>query len=672
MTDSPTRPGQVEVRDGIAVVTIDNPPVNALSSAVRAFLIESLVSAAGSADVRGVVLTGRGRDFVAGSDLKEFDGDIPLPLLPEVVSVIERLAIPVIAAIDGHALGGGLELAMACDARVATVRARFGLPEVTLGFVPGCGGTQRLPRLVGALEAARMIAYGERIDAESAHRLGLVDGLVAESGDLLAAACALVDAGASKARLLDRMLPAGTPALLEEWWASQPRKVRSDPAAREALDLIAVGSSIAGRDALELERAAFTRLRASDASRAARHLFFSERAALSRASAGREAADRIRKVGVVGAGRMGQGIARLCASVGFDVVVTDNSDAVRERARVEGAAYRVVDQLDDLRDCDLVIEAVVENSDIKSALFRDLDAIVGPHTVLATNTSYLGVGELSRSVADPARFAGLHFFNPADRMRALEVVAGAETSAATVGTLLAVGRRLGKVPVPAGDRQGFIGNRMLSAYRRHCEFLIQDGATPEQVDRAIEGIGFAMGPFAVADLSGLDIAQAFRRQAESTRPAGARTVDIPDLLIERGRVGRSSGRGYFRYDDANAARVDDGEVLELIEESSRRAGISRRRFSAAELADRACFAFFNEAALLLEEGIADRAGDVDLVAVNGLGFPKALGGPLWWGAQQSPERVEAGLDALQAASGAEFRRAGAEALAAARAGVARS
>lgn len=641
--------GQVRtsVHDGVLVLELDNPPVNASSQQIRAGIAAGIERLTSEPALVAAVLIGAGDSFVAGSDISEFGGAVPEPLLPAVIAAIEQCPKPVIAALDGFALGGGLELALGCDARIATERVRLGLPEVTLGMVPGAGGTQRLPRRTGRAKALELILSGRRVSGQEAHDLGIVDEIA--DGDLRDTAIRYA-ATAPKRRLADLPVP-DDGADLDEVAARTLRGARR-PNMDAAIDLVRLAGTVGIDEALRRERETFDRLRVADDAQALRHIFFAERAAPRRAGTA-PAPQPLSRVGVIGAGAMGAGIgaAFALAGVGVQLIDTDPAqaerglDRIREtldkavrRGRLTAAdladrAARIAASTDhsDLAETDLVIEAVVENGDVKAAVLRSA-AEHAPRAILATNTSYLGVTELAGALDDPGRLVGMHFFNPADVMKLLEIIPGAQTSDAAVALALRAARMLGKTAVIAGDREGFIGNRIYSAYRRHAEYLLEDGATPEQVDAAMERFGFAMGPFAVADLSGLQIAQSLRQRWRDTGRLPERYVEIPDLLCDRGWLGRRTGRGYHRYEEGR--RVADPEVIELIEAESARKGIARREISADEIVSRLLGAMVVEGARVVREGTARHIDDVDVAVINGFGFPRFAGGPMWWARQQ--------------------------------------
>ncbi|GGJ42884.1 3-hydroxyacyl-CoA dehydrogenase NAD-binding domain-containing protein [Streptomyces brasiliensis] len=651
----------VEVIDGVHVVTLDNPPVNASNAALRAGIVEAVATAIRDG-ARGMVLVGANGTFVSGSDLREFSGDVPPPLLPEVIERLEQAPFPVVAALDGYALGGGLELALGCDHRIGTPGLEIGLPEVGLGMVPGAGGTQRLPRLVGRSTALSVVASGDRLDGRAALDAGLLDAL-APAEELIAAAVAFA-LDAAKAPVGARPVPAQDSEQYDALVASVRKRGRGRPQIEESIRLVTLAGETPIAEALVDERATFTRLRESAEAASLRHLFFSERRAakVGRGPKGAAGAPRsqVGTVGVLGAGTMGRGIALGAAALGLTVIVVDRDQATIERAQtgfaeaaVEGArragavAGDVEFTVDSARlaEVDLVVEAVYEDLDVKRAAIYALEQVVRADCVLASNTSYLDLETLAVAIQHPERFLGLHFFAPADRMRLVEVVPLSATDAGATERVFAFARQLGKKPVQALNSEGFIGNRILQAYRRHAEYLVEDGCLPAEVDEALRGFGFAMGPFAVADLSGLQIAKTVRERLRAEGRAPIRDTAIADALCEHGWLGRASGLGYYAY--ADGAMSPNPEVAAVAADVSAMLGITRRTFTADEIVDRCVGAMAVEAATVVASGVARNPGDVDLAMVEGFGFPRHAGGPLWWAAQLSPdvrERVWAAVE----------------------------
>jgi 3-hydroxyacyl-CoA dehydrogenase len=676
-------PVRIERDHGVAFVVIDNPPVNASSLAVRAGLLDAVSTLAGDDAVTAIVLIGAGKTFVAGADIREFGQPPRDPQLPAVIAAIEQCGKPVIAAIHGAALGGGFELALGCDARVATPDALVGLPEVTLGIIPGAGGTQRLPRLTGLATAIALVSSGRRVKAAEAQALGLVDSVAAD--DLRTAALRQArELAGRKRRISELPLPAEPPEAIEGAVADAMQGARGRIAVKEAIEAVRNAARMPFAAALAAERATFQRLRQSEDAAALRYLFFAEREA-ARIPGIAEAAPRpIAEVGIIGAGTMGAAISVCFLDAGLPVVLIERDQESIERGleRIKGVYRRLVESgrmtgdemdrrlgrltpalaLQSLARVDLVVEAVFEDMAVKQALLRELDRVLKPGAILASNTSYLDIDALAGATARPADVVGLHFFSPANVMRLLEIVRGQATAPDVLATALALAKTIRKLPVVARVGEGFIGNRIFSAYRIQCEFLLEEGAYPGDVDAALTAFGLAMGPFAVNDLSGLDISWHTRKRLAATRDPQARYPEILDRLCEAGRFGQKTGAGWYRYPDGARRGLFDPEVHALIDRCSAVKGIARHPFTAEQIQWRALATMINEAALLLAEGIAARASDVDLVMVNGYGFPAHKGGPLFWASRRPRKDVAAALDNLAAATGHGFRRGNVEVL----------
>jgi 3-hydroxyacyl-CoA dehydrogenase len=635
--------------DGVLVVTIDNPPVNAASADMRAGLFAAIRHAVDTSDIDAVVITGAGRNFVGGADIKEFGAPIVPPVLPDVIGLIEGSEKPVVAAINGAALGGGLEIALGCHRRIAATEAKLGLPEVKLGIVPGAGGTQRLPRLTGAAAAIDLIAAGRIIPAAEALSLGIVDGVTAAdvTADAVAVATALV--GQKLRRTGELAVPATDVAAVEQAAAKALARARGQLAPVEAVRLVREAGHVSLADGLADERATFVKLRDSDQAKALRHVFFAERAAAKVSGLQGVAPRAVSTIGIVGTGLMGAGIAVSALDAGFRVIGIEQTGeaaakghdrivALLDRAVSSGridadgraerlARLSVAGDATQLADADLVIEAVFDDLEVKTELFARLDGIVRPDAVLATNTSYLDPEIIAAATSRPERVLGLHFFSPANVMRLVEVVRCAKTAPDVLATGVSVARRLGKLPVVCGVCEGFVGNRIFSAYRREAEFLLEDGALPHEVDAAMEAYGFAMGPFAVFDLAGLEIAWARRKRQAATRDPRERYVDIADRLCEAGRFGQKTGRGWYAY--VEGKRTVDPEVTALIEAGRAAKGITPRTIAANEIVTRLLGAMTAEGRKILAEGIIERSSDIDLVMINGYGFPAHKGGPMY-------------------------------------------
>jgi 3-hydroxyacyl-CoA dehydrogenase len=662
----------------IAVVTIDNPPVNAGSYVVRSGLVAALAEIAADTATTGVILIGAGKTFIAGSDIREFGQPLADPQLPAVIDAIESLPIPVAAAIRGAALGGGYELALGCDLRVADEKAVVGLPEVSLGLVPGAGGTQRLPRLTGVPAAIELILSARRVSAPEAQSLGMIDAV--STGDLLEDTISALRRLGGKRRIADMPVPAFDPTEAKAVCDKAVARAKRRPAAQQAAQLILSASEKPFRKALAEERAVFQAIRVSPEAFAYRHLFFAERDAARLDTAA--SSSKISRVAVIGAGTMGAGIAHAFLSSGYRVILIERDEpslaagearitGLREedfkRGRISEAAKQAqahaltaIASLDPAKDADLVIEAVFEDMAVKRDLLARLGSIVSHEAVVATNTSYLDIDAMAEGFPHPERLLGLHFFSPAHVMKLLEIVRASATSDETMATALSVAKRLGRQPVVAKNAYGFIGNCIYAAYRRHAEFLIQDGATPEAVDRAMTGFGLAMGPFAVADLSGLDIAWRMRKALAATRDPSARYVDIPDRLCEAGRLGRKTGAGYYDYSSGKAQA--DLAVEVFITASRQAAGITPRVIGDEEIRARCLGAMVNEAALLFAEGVAQRPSDIDVAMVHGYGFPRWIGGPVWWSANLPDDQLKSILAQVAAAEGPLFRAGNVDAL----------
>lgn len=657
----------------IAVVTIDNPPVNAGSHAVRAGMVAALQEIAGASDIKGVVLIGAGKTFISGSDIREFGQPLVDPQLPAVIEAIESLPVPVAAAIRGAALGGGYELALGCDLRVADQSAVVGLPEVGLGLVPGAGGTQRLPRLTGISNAVEIILSGRRVPAAEALSLGMVDAVSA--GDLLADTIEALRHIACKRPVAAMDVPAFDQAEVTAVRNKAVSRAKHRPAAVQAAELVLSAATTPFRQALSAERTVFQAIRVTPEAFAYRHLFFAERDA-ARPEPADAVALPVSTVAVIGAGTMGAGIAHAFLSAGYYVILVERESQTLEAGAARIAGFRAEDQRrgrlgtaaaqaqqDALQlstdllaaaGADLIVEAVFEDMAVKRDLLAQVGAIARMDAVIATNTSYLDIDAMAESLKAPERLVGLHFFSPAHVMKLLEIVRARRTSAGAVATALAVARRLGKKPVVARNAYGFIGNRIYSAYRRHAEFLVQDGASPEAVDAAMTAFGMAMGPFAVADLSGLDVAWRMRKAQAATRDPSARYVDIADRLCEAGRLGQKTGAGYYDYASGKAS--SDPKVGAMISASRAEAGISVRSIGDDEIRDRCLGAILNEAACLFAEGVARSPSDIDVAIVNGYGFPSWTGGPVWWGGALPADRLQRVLSVVEEAEGPAFRR----------------
>lgn len=632
------------IHDGVAVVVIDNPPANVGTAGVRASLLDQLDGIRRDPDLRAVVITGRG-NFLAGADITEFDGPLVKPQLPDVIDAIESLPLPVVAAVSGLALGGGFELALGCDARVCDTTALLGFPEVGLGILPGAGGTVRATRLAGVPVAIDLVASARRIDADEAFRAGLVD-LVVDSDVVAEASRYALELG-GKRLVRDRAAPASDPADIAATVERFTARARPNIAA--AVDMVVRSADLDAEKALEQERALFTELRGGIEAQNLRYLFFAKRTAAKALRAAVPPA-KIGRVGVAGAGTMGASLARLCAAAGLEVAVYDlNGDALDLlAAAVPGV--QVGSSLDVLADTDLVIDAVFEEMSVKKQLLADLQPVVSADAIIASNTSYLDLDDMASELRTPERFAGLHFFNPADRNPLVEIIRARTTDDATIATLGSFVARLGKVPIPAGVGDGFVANHIYADYRLQAEFLVEDGASPQEVDAALVALGYPIGPFAVSDMSGLDIAWAMRKRRAATRGADERYVTIADTLCEVGRLGKKVGKGWYRYGEDARRGAPDPEVDRFIAAARDAKGIRPRTIGSAEIQDRIIGAIVCSAAGLVERGTAQRASDIDVAMTEGFAFPRWLGGPLRYASRLTDDAIVRMLASVYASS----------------------
>jgi 3-hydroxyacyl-CoA dehydrogenase len=645
-----------ELAANVAVITIDNPPVNAASLAVRQGIMAALKVAEGDAS-EALLIICAGRTFVAGADINEFARGTQEPWLPAVCDAIEAFGKPVIAAIHGTAFGGGLEIAMACHYRCALESARVGLPEVKLGLLPGAGGTQRTPRLVGVVAALDMMTSGAPVGASTAHIQGLIDKII--DGDLKRGAIEwareLLATGAALRRTSKLPVEKVDPTLFDSYRQTLAKKARGMDAPQLIVDVVEAATMMSFPAAIEKERQAFAECMKNPQSRALQHVFFAERAAARVDGIDKQTPQRdIRKVGIVGAGTMGAGISMAFANAGFPVVLLEVSDealarglenisrqylggikrgklteakATRRRNRISGTT-----QYAELRDVDLVIEAVYEDLSLKQDVFATLDDVCKPGAILATNTSYQDVDRIAAATKRPEDVIGLHFFSPANIMKLLEVVRAEKTAADVLATCLALARRIDKIAVVAGVCYGFIGNRMFEKYVREALLCVLEGASPELVDGAMQQWGMAMGPIRVCDLAGLDVGYKARRALTPEQRGDDTPYRVPDALVEMGRLGQKSGAGFYRYDAETRAHTLEADTMELIRKTAAAAGVTQREFQPGEIVDRLVGALAREGQLIVEEGIAERPGDIDMVYIYGYGFPAWRGGPMFYAA----------------------------------------
>ncbi|MCW1838796.1 3-hydroxyacyl-CoA dehydrogenase NAD-binding domain-containing protein [Prosthecomicrobium hirschii] len=648
-------PVVIEVRGKVAIVWVDNPPVNALSQAVRQGLSDAVAAVEADAKVAAALILCRGRTFIAGADIREF-GKGPLePLLTDVIARIEASPKPWAAAIHGTALGGGFEVALGCCWRVMDSRAEVGLPEVKLGIIPGAGGTQRLPRLTGVATAIEVVTSGRRIGAGEAQKLGIADAVVdLEPGEefadrALAAVEAWLAAGTMPVPVSARPVPPLDAAEAEKLIAKAVERARGQLSPGEAARAVADALTLDFAAGLAAERARFLKLVGHPQAKALRHAFFGERELSKLPMLDGVKPRAVSTIAVVGGGTMGAGIAVAAADAGYTVTVLETDAAAAKRAAerihgiyqgyaerkripadavgVKAAAIDITTEIGDLGTADLVVEAVFEDAEVKRDLFRRLDKVVRPGAVMATNTSYLDPNRIAAATGRPAEMCGLHFFAPANVMRLVEVIETADTAPDVLATAFAVALKLGKLPVFARVCDGFIGNRIWATVRRHYEFLVEDGASPAEIDAAMTAYGFPMGPFAVYDLSGLDISWSWRKRNMADRAPDVRYVDIPDRLCEMGRLGRKTGAGWYDY--ASGKAKTDPVVEALIAEERARKGVTARPVAAETIQRRALAVMANEGARILEEGIALRPLDVDMVMIHGYGYPAWRGGPMF-------------------------------------------
>ncbi len=670
-----TQSVDLDRRGRVAVLTVNNPPVNALSQHVRQGLDEGLKKAMGDSAVSAIVITCAGRTFIAGADITEFGKPPAPPSLHTVLDVIERSGKPVIAAVHGTALGGGLEVTLACHYRVGVKDARFGLPEVKLGLLPGAGGTQRLPRVVGVEKALSMMVSGDSIRADEALKHGLLDEIV--DGDLTAAAVAFAEKVLNenrplkKIRDLDEKLAAvrGKPEVFAQFRKSVARQTRGFRAPENIVKAVEAAVSLPFDQGIARERELFTELLSSPESKAQRYFFFAEREAAKIPDVpGDTPPKEIKKAAVIGAGTMGGGIAMNFANVGIPVTVVEVKQEALDRGlnvvrkNYENTASKGRMTMQDVdkrmglvtgttdfnavRDADIIVEAVFEEMPVKKEVFAKLDGIAKPDAVLATNTSTLDVNEIASATKRPESVIGMHFFSPANVMRLLENVRGTKSSMTTIATAMAVGRRINKVPVLVGVCYGFVGNRMLHQRGIQAERLILEGALPHQVDKVLYDFGFPMGPFAMSDLAGLDVGWRIRKGR------GVRS-EVADRICELGRFGQKTGAGYYKYDDKRNPSPDS-EVEKIIVDVATEMGITRRHIDDQEILQRLLYPMVNEGAKILEEKIAIRASDIDVIWVYGYGWPVYRGGPMFWADQLGLKAVRDRMLQFQKATGDSF------------------
>ncbi|WP_313088496.1 3-hydroxyacyl-CoA dehydrogenase NAD-binding domain-containing protein [Pseudomonas sp.] len=670
---------RLEVQGEIALITVNNPPVNALGQAVREGLLQAFQRAEANAQVRAVVLACDGNTFIAGADIKEFGKPPQAPSLPEVIEVIEGGSKPSVAVIHGTALGGGLEVALGCHYRIARRDAKVGLPEVKLGLLPGAGGTQRLPRLAGVEKALDMIVSGAPIGAAEAVEHNIVDelfdGELAEAG--ISFARRLLNADRGPRRTGEQILGlegADNEALIRAKHAEVAKRMPGLFSPLRCIAAVEAATQLPLAEGLKRERELFAECLNSPQRGALIHSFFAERQAGKINDLPADVKPRaINAAAVIGGGTMGVGIALCFANAGVPVKLLEiNEDALQrglQRARDTYAAsvkrgsltedamekrLKLVEGVTEyaaLADVDVVVEAVFEEMGVKQQVFEQLDAICKPGAILASNTSSLDLDAVAAFTKRPEDVVGLHFFSPANVMRLLEVVRGAKTSNEVLATAMAIGKQLKKVSVVVGVCDGFVGNRMVFQYGREAEFLLEEGATPQQVDAALRNFGMAMGPFAMRDLSGLDIGQAIRKRQRATLPAHLDFPTVSDKLCAAGMLGQKTGAGYYRYEPGNRTPQENPDLAPMLEAASREKGIERKALDEQYIVERCIFALVNEGAKILEEGIAQRSSDIDVIYLNGYGFPAFRGGPMFYADSVGLDRVLARVKELHARCG---------------------
>ena len=666
-----------ETVDEIGVITVNNPPVNALSHSVRSGILDALKRAQED-ESRAILILCDGRTFIAGADISEFGKPPKQPHLPDLINEIEASGKMVVAAIHGTALGGGFEVTLGCHYRIAHESAKVGFPEVKLGLFPGAGGTQRTPRLAGVAAAIELMGNGVPISATEAESLGLVDKVVA--GDLREAAFdyvqELVNSEAEARRTSEIVLDGVDENAFDSARTLFAKRARGQVAPQKMIEAVAAATTMPFAEGLAKERELFVELMAGSQSTAMRHLFFAERQAARIDGLARDIEKRpVEKVGIIGGGTMGGGIAMSFANAGFTVTMLEINDealarglsiveknyagSVKRGKLSEEKATACRDRISGvtdysaLSDVDLVIEAVFEDPELKKDIFRQLDAVCKPGAILATNTSYQDVNEIAAATSRPEDCIGMHFFSPAHIMKLLEVVRGAETSDDVLATVMAIGKKIRKVSVMSGVCYGFIGNRMLGGYFREAQLCLIGGGLPESIDAALYDWGMAMGPISVADLAGLDVGYKARQALAEEDRGDPRASRVPDALVEAGRLGQKSGAGFYRYDPETRQKSSDPEVLEIIEREAKALGIERDPIDADEIIDRLIFALINEGINILDEGIAQRPSDIDVVYVYGYGFPAWRGGPMHYADEVGLDKVLQRIEEFRDRFGAE-------------------
>ncbi len=664
-----------EVRGSIGLIQINNPPVNALS--VNKGVLQGLLDAIKSGDhdpqVNAFLLIGGGKNFSGGADISEF-GKPKAPgmaTLSDLLDYMDTVTKPIVAALSGPTMGGGFELSLTCHYRLASQEAIVGLPEVKLGILPGAGGTQRLPRIIGAEQALELITSGAFVSAQNAKALGIVDEIIDE--ELLEGSIRWIKralrSGLPVARVSERAVKtnADPEAFITKARAVAEKKWRGYPAPLRIVECIDAAINKPFKEGMQIERKNIEALIPTDESKSLRHLFFAERQANKVDGITKEVPiAKIKSVSVIGAGTMGTGIAMNFLNVGIPVTIIDTNDETLQKGidTIKGNYLSTVEKgrlstedrdrrvallngsttVSSVSESDLVVEAVYEEMTIKKAIFLELDSVAKPSAILATNTSTLDVNEIASVTQRPEQVIGLHFFSPANVMQLLEVVRADKTSQEVVATSMSLAKKIKKIPVCVGVCDGFVGNRMIHTYLREAEYLIEEGALPQQVDHAIESFGFAMGPFRMCDLAGLDIGWAIRKRRKSEGLVSKRYVSIPDQLCERGWFGQKTGSGYYTYESGSRVPIVNPEVNAIVENASSEKGITRRTIEANEIVDRLMYALINEGAGILAEGVAQRASDIDVIYAAGYGFPRYRGGPMFYAQTIGLSNVVEGIE----------------------------
>ena len=664
----------------VGIITINNPPVNALRNAVRSGIKDGVDKFVADPAIKAIVLIGGGRTFIAGADIKEFGKPPSGPDLNSVIATMESAPKPIVAALHGTALGGGLETAFGAHYRVISPTGRVGLPEVHLGLLPGAGGTQRLPRLIGAKAALDAILSGAHIPAAKAKATGIVDEIV--EGDLLTEAVKyarkLVADKAPLKKIRDKQATLESPTLFEDTEKAIARKSRGFLAPFHIIKCVKAAVELPFDEGMKRERELFQELLTSQQSAAQRFYFFAEREAAKVKDVPSDTSMReIKTAGIIGAGTMGGGIAMNFANAGIPVTVLENDQAALDRgmktirtnyentAKRGGIKAEDVEKrmalitptlsYDDLKNADIIIEAVFETMEVKEQVFKKLDQVAKQGAILATNTSGLDINQIATYTKRPQDVIGMHFFSPANVMKLLENVRGAKTGKDVIATVMNLSKKIGKVPVLVGVCEGFVGNRMLRQRGVQASYLIEEGATPQQVDKVLYDFGFPMGPFAMSDLAGNDVGWRIRQGKKEKDQSNQRYSGyVADAICERGRFGQKTGKGWFLYNLPDRTPIPDPEVQKIIEETSKKLGIKRREVSDQEILERTLYPMVNEGAKILEEGMAQRALDIDVIWVNGYGWPVYRGGPMFWADQIGVKKIYEALNRYHEQTGDSF------------------